>query len=285
LQGLRILVAEDNSTNQLVAVKIAKRMGCEVHAVTDGKLALEALRNVVYDLVLMDCQMPGMDGFEAARQIRSQASGVLNPAIPIIALTASILDDTRAKCLDAGMNDYLIKPVEPQSLARALEQWSDPSLKAQGSGGAAPSAVLIAPSASALPPAPPTAPIGASQIFDRPALIRRVMGDLDLAQAITANFGTEMPRSLEALMQAVAARDASRTQALAHKIRGAVATVGGVALLQIAIEMERAGKAGDLRSLETLAPQLQDQFAILNEVLTTQTWGPSEATSPQKGIR
>ena len=119
---MRVLVAEDNTTNQLVAVRIANKLGCQADAVANGQEAIEALRTVPYDVVLMDCQMPEMDGFEATRRIRSGTAGVLNHTVPIIALTARVLDDDRTKCLAAGMNDFLIKPLDPEALAQAFDR-------------------------------------------------------------------------------------------------------------------------------------------------------------------
>ncbi len=123
LAGRRILVVEDNPVNQKVAIAILGRMGCRVDAVGDGREALEVLRRVPYDIVLMDCQMPVMDGYQAASAIRGGQGGVLDPGIPIIAMTASALKGEREKCLASGMSDYLTKPVQPQILRDLLESW------------------------------------------------------------------------------------------------------------------------------------------------------------------
>jgi CheY-like chemotaxis protein len=119
----RILLAEDNITNQQVALGSLKKLGLQADAVGDGAEAIKALESTPYDLVLMDVQMPVMDGLEATRQIRSASSSVLNPNIPIVALTAHAMPSDREKCLEAGMNDYLAKPVAPQALARVLDKW------------------------------------------------------------------------------------------------------------------------------------------------------------------
>jgi len=121
--GARILLVEDNITNQQVALSILRRLGLYADAVANGAEALTALATLPYDLVLMDVQMPVLDGMEATRQIRDPRSAVLDRAIPIIAMTAEAMQGDRERCLDAGMNDYVAKPVTPQALAERLERW------------------------------------------------------------------------------------------------------------------------------------------------------------------
>jgi len=119
----RLLLVEDNITNQKVALGILKRLGLRADAVANGAEAVRALEAIPYDLVFMDVQMPVMDGFEATRQIRSPRSGVLNHDVPVIAMTAHAMQGDREKCIEAGMTDYLPKPVSPSSLADVLERW------------------------------------------------------------------------------------------------------------------------------------------------------------------
>jgi CheY-like chemotaxis protein len=122
-----ILLAEDNSVNQKVALAILKKLGYTAEAVGNGEEAIAALRAIPYDLVLMDCEMPVMDGFAATAAIRSGAAAVLNPNIPVIALTAHAGQGDRDRCLAAGMNDYVAKPVQLATLATVLERWSVPA--------------------------------------------------------------------------------------------------------------------------------------------------------------
>jgi CheY-like chemotaxis protein len=122
-QKIRILVAEDNPVNQKVAQAMLRKMGLRADVVADGQEAVNALQTVPYDLVLMDCQMPEMDGFEATLCVRQEGSKALNPSIPIIAMTASTMQGDREKCIQAGMNDFIAKPVQIRELAEILARW------------------------------------------------------------------------------------------------------------------------------------------------------------------
>ncbi|MEI8003456.1 MAG: response regulator, partial [Methanothrix sp.] len=120
---IRILVAEDNPVNQKVAQALLRKMGLQADVAANGQEAVNALQTIPYDLVLMDCQMPEMDGFEATSIIRQKGSKALNPGIPIIAMTALAMQGDREKCIQAGMNDFIAKPVQKRELAKMLARW------------------------------------------------------------------------------------------------------------------------------------------------------------------
>ena len=122
-ENVRILVAEDNLTNQMVAVGILKKLGLRCDVVADGRAAVEALRTTPYDLVLMDVEMPEMDGLEATRVVRAAGSEFFNHAVPIIAMTAHAMEGVRTTCLEAGMDDYVSKPIVPTTLSAVLDRW------------------------------------------------------------------------------------------------------------------------------------------------------------------
>jgi CheY-like chemotaxis protein len=119
--GLRVLVAEDNRINQMVTTRMLQKMGCQVDVAADGAAAVRSVENKRYDIVLMDLLMPEVDGTEAAKRIRRMAGA--RSAIPIVALTASASPEMRLQCLEAGMNDFLAKPMELQALCRVLDRW------------------------------------------------------------------------------------------------------------------------------------------------------------------
>ncbi|MFH2092628.1 MAG: response regulator [Pseudomonadota bacterium] len=122
-RSICILLVEDNPVNLAVARKLIDKIGYRTEAVTNGKQAVEALGKKKYDLVLMDCQMPVMDGYQATRAIRNSTSGIINPDLPIIAVTANAMKGDREKCLNSGMDDYLSKPIKSDKLAEILSKW------------------------------------------------------------------------------------------------------------------------------------------------------------------
>ncbi|MBK7645038.1 MAG: response regulator [Planctomycetes bacterium] len=134
--GMRVLLAEDNAVNQRVALLMLRKLGCHAHAVADGQRALEACKAEDYDVVLLDCQMPVMDGYEAARAIRALEGELGRQRTPILALTANAMDGDRERCLEAGMDDYITKPVRIETLAEKLAHAVHPALPSPRAGPA-----------------------------------------------------------------------------------------------------------------------------------------------------
>ncbi|MEI6564309.1 MAG: response regulator [bacterium] len=250
-RGARILLVEDNATNQLVALKILEKLGYRADAVANGQEALTALKALPYDLVLMDCQMPEMDGFEATRRIRHPHTLVLNPKVPVIAMTAFAMKGDRERCLTAGMNDYLSKPVNPAELAAALERW----LEKDGD------------ISQALPDIEDSKAEGSPNIFNRAAFLERVMGDETMLRVITAGFLADMPVQIARLTSAVAAGDSLMVERQAHSIKGSSGNVGGEALSKAAFELERAGKANNRVEQQILLSELEKRFAQLRQAM------------------
>jgi PAS domain S-box-containing protein len=256
-RNARILLVEDNITNQQVALGILKKFGLRADAVADGAEAVKALESIPYDLVLMDVQMPVMDGLEATRQIRSPESGVPNHDVPVIAMTAHALQGDRERCIEAGMNDYVSKPVSPRTLAEVLARWL-PEKKDE----------LEVPDAEETPP--PVLPSSAPLVFDRAGMLERLMDDEDLVRVVTESFLDDVPRQIEALRRYLDAWDAPGAERQAHSIKGASSNVGGEALRALAFEMEKAGKAGDLGSVAARMDDLEHEFVRLKEAMVNE---------------
>jgi PAS domain S-box-containing protein len=255
-RNIRILLAEDNPTNRQVALGMLANLGFKADTAADGREVLQALKTARYDIVLMDVQMPEMDGFEATRAIRSGKTGVFNPRIPIIAMTAHAMKGDRELCLEAGIDDYISKPIAPQALAAALEKWIDKTPERR-SGSPAPGGKI---------PPPASRPV-----FDRPALLDRLMGDAVLAKDILAIFLEDIPKQLQLLKELVDRGAAESAGSQAHAIKGAAANVGGMAFSAVAGDMEKAGKAGRLDEVAALLPELKRQFDLLQARMESAT--------------
>ncbi|MDD4016482.1 MAG: PAS domain S-box protein [Kiritimatiellae bacterium] len=257
----RILLAEDNITNQQVALGILKKLGLRADAVANGEEALKVLATLPYDLVLMDVQMPVMDGLEATRQIRNPQSAVRNHVIPVIAMTARAMQGDQESCLAAGMNDYVSKPVTPQALARVLEKWLKPEKGPPGAGEEAGA------NGTARRPEPPAS---TQPVLDLAGLMERVMDDKELAKTILENFPEDISQRIRALKAFLETGDRSGAEREAHSIKGASASVGGEALRAEAFEIEKAARAGDLAAADTRLTGLIQRFGQLKEVIGNQ---------------
>ncbi len=267
----RILLAEDNITNQQVALGILKKMGLHADAVANGAEALKALEILPYDLVLMDVQMPVMNGLVAARQIRKFKSTSTNFKIPVIAMTANAMQGDRERCMESGMNDYVSKPVSPQTLAEVLDKWlpkENEELAMIRNEKKMRNADQSAGMMKKKEPA--TEDSRCSLIFDRAGMMSRLMGDEDLAKTILERFLADIPQQIGTLRGFLEAGDAAGAERQAHTIRGASANLGGESLRKVASEMEKAARDGDLSAAGRLMAELESQFDLLNQAMTAE---------------
>jgi two-component system, sensor histidine kinase and response regulator len=239
---VRILLAEDNIVNQKVAlVTLEKKLGYRADAVANGKEAIESLARQDYDLVLMDCHMPEMDGYEATRIIRDPNSPVRNHDVPIIAMTANAMKGDREECLEAGMDDYVAKPFKPQDLTVAIER----NLSLEGHEKSPP--------ASQSGPPKPVAPAG-----DLPEAIHsEYANDPDL-EDILDEFVAGLPETISAMREALANNHYERLQRLAHQMKGAGGGYGYPHLTDAARILEDAAKAQDAEGGRLAMKQLRD---------------------------
>jgi len=259
--NVRILLAEDSITNQMVAQGILNKLGLRADIAANGKEAVEALRTIPYDLVLMDLQMPEMDGLEATRIVRGAGSATKNCTIPIIAMTAHAMPGDRKICLDAGMDDYIAKPVTAAALSALIEKWLA-KLDGKDEQKVAP---LVA--GQEIPSGNVRGKTPGAFVFDEEALVERAMGDRELAQAIAHSFLADVSDRIEALQSHLAAGDAKAVQLQAHTIKGASATVGGEGVTQLASAIEKSGKAGDLVVARSSFDELVSEFERLKQAI------------------
>lgn len=282
---LRILLAEDNEVNRSVALKTLEKMGYRADAVENGAEAITVLTERDYDLVLMDVQMPEMDGMEATRRIRDPQSPVRNHAVPVIALTAHAMAGDREACLAAGMDDYLSKPIRPEELAAVLSRWSrrspEPSVGLPvGSSSDSPFEASSGGTACDVTTADDAAASGAADdatddhaadvdepVFDRHVLLNLLGGDEEAAADIVREFLSDVPQQVAALRAALTVGDVERARVQAHTLKGASANVGAGALRAVAYRAETAAADGDLEALAGLLSDIEVQVMRLQKAL------------------
>jgi CheY-like chemotaxis protein/nitrogen-specific signal transduction histidine kinase len=244
-----VLVVEDNATNQQVARQMLARLGIRASVAGNGAEALEILRRLPYDLVLMDCQMPVMDGFAATRQIRGGAAGTANVGLPIIAMTANAFAEDREQCLAAGMDDYLAKPVSMDALAASLGRWLG------GDGAGAPAAVPA--------PGPAAASVRLPE-FDADRLLDQLGGDRELAETVVDTVLTDLPPYLQTLAPLVAAEDWVAAGRAIHTLKGLTAQVGGVRLSGRLADLDAQLRAGGRIESAAVAEVVQDYASLVS---------------------
>jgi len=243
----RVLLAEDNEVNQLVASGILNRAGFRCDIVGNGKQAVEAVEKHRYDLVLMDCQMPEMDGFQAASMIRKReaqraARGEPVRWLPIVALTANALKGDREQCLAAGMDEYLCKPLDGRQLIATLNRML------AGKRSAPAAVTQRAVSAGPVPP------------FDMQSLLVRCMGDAAFRDRLLEKFPQQAQKAVQLIADAVSAADAEQLARAAHGLKGTAANLSAAAVLRVAGELEALGNSGVLTEAEQLVAELRTEI-------------------------
>jgi two-component system sensor histidine kinase/response regulator len=254
-----VLVAEDNVVNQQVAVGLLERAGHQATVAENGRKVLALLETGTFDVVLMDVQMPEMDGFEATRAIREreQARG---GHLPIVAVTAHAMKGDAERCLAAGMDAYLAKPLEPRELASVI------------------AGVLrgAAPGAAAPPPAPVPAP--AAEVVDEARLLERVGGNRKALADLVRIFRADWPKQVARLREAVRQDDAAALRASAHALKGSVANFAAPVATEAALRLQKMGEAGRLAgaagALEHLEREVDAVLAALAGLVRTRSRPP-----------
>ncbi|QEL20799.1 response regulator [Limnoglobus roseus] len=252
-RSLRILLAEDNLVNQRLAVAVLEKRGHRVVLADNGREALAALERESFDAVLMDVQMPEMDGFEATAAIRVQ-DATAGTHTPVIAMTAHAMKGDRERCLAAGMDGYVSKPIRPDELFAVLDGLVP--------AGAAPSAVA--------PNVPPPSPSPSRSVLDVKAALEQLSGDAELLKELAGICLGECPKLIDAIREAVVQKDGPKLRLSAHTLKGSVANFGAAEVVACAWELEQigrdqawAGTAAILANLDAAIGALQSALAEL----------------------
>jgi len=248
LQKLNVLVVEDNTTNQLVVIAMLKELGVLAEVAENGKEALRMFKNYGYDLILMDCNMPVMDGYQAAEAIRSLGAAVEQPTI--IALSAKDKETERGRCLQSGMNDFLAKPFQLSELLAVLEEKLGCSLTNSKEGG--------------LPLMSSEGSVLTDSVFKR--LVSNTGSGIE---QIIQSYLLDTPIYIVTLIAGMEAGDRAKSLDLAHKIKGSSRNLGADALVSICVEIEETctKKIVNVRKIEKLSASLEAEFALLNAEL------------------
>jgi two-component system, sensor histidine kinase and response regulator len=270
----RVLLAEDNRVNRMVATEILRIAGVECVAVPDGAQAVEAVKKGGWSLILMDCQMPVMDGFEAVREIRKlETQGPAGPGcpprLPIVALTAHAVKGDEARCLAAGMDAYVSKPIDPVVLIETVDRLIE---------GAKAEVRAPAPQRPVSEPAPATGDL----VY--PDLLRRCMGQAEIAADILGLFESDLPERINAVEQSVAELDASALAGAAHALKGSAANVSAEALRSLAEGLEGMAHAGDMARAALMVSELRAAVErFLAEARKHRPGASTAPPAPQKG--
>jgi CheY-like chemotaxis protein/HPt (histidine-containing phosphotransfer) domain-containing protein len=249
--ALEVLLAEDNAVNQKLVVRLLEKMGHRTTVADNGTAALAKLAERAFDLVLMDLQMPEMDGLAATAAIREREQGT-GERIPVIALTANALVGDRERCIEAGMDDYLTKPIRQEGLAAALARWAGSRAK--------PSAV----------PAPAPS-IPDASIFALAEALERVSGDEGLLRELVAMVIEDVPQQLAQLTKAREREDGAEIKRLAHAIKGAVANIGAQSMVRALVELEAIARGGTPEDCAAPIARVSEAWHHLAEQL--RSWG------------
>ena len=242
--GVSVLLVEDYPLNQRIARGFLERMGCTVKVADNGEIALEMLAGERFDCVLMDCQMPVMDGCEATRRFRAMEEAEGRPRTRVVALTANVMPEDRRRCLESGMDDYVPKPVDAAALARALRT----------SSGSAPARSIDAPPA----PAPEAEWLDEPHIRELEALTQ------EFAQLFTEMIDDAQAR-LRPIDEALRSGRLGALQGLAHTGKGAAVSLGARRLGQAYAKLEQAAREGDADLAARLVDALRDATSTTRE--------------------
>ncbi len=262
----RVLLAEDNQINQEVALGLLLSLGHDAVAVSDGAEAIAALEREDYDLVLMDCQMPGMDGYAATQAIRGPESRARNRQVRVIAVTAHAMEGDRERCLAAGMDDYITKPIDRWALEAKLSQWLT-EVQVTGAGTAPVARIApVAPVPTASSPAATARSHPDAAVFDQEGFLNRVGGNQANARRILAKLPESLQPRLRDLATSLTGGDYEAAAQAAHSIKGMALSLAGERLGRVARRLELAIKTRDSSAMAIEAELHREAESMLAEV-------------------
>lgn len=235
LHGKHLLLVDDNPFNRDVGAALVEMTGARLSLANDGQQAVEAVRGGHFDLVLLDLQMPVMDGYEAAAIIKAE-----QPGLPVVALTAHAMEDERRRVMAAGMDEMLSKPIDQDKFFRVVARWAGALPEIADEAPAAPPAEAAPAPAPAGPPADdaPATAADASPDFDRAVALSRVNGNIELLKRFIRLFIERNADTLAELTRCVAADDLEGARRTAHTLKGSAGTVGLVGVQSVAARLE-----------------------------------------------
>ncbi len=252
-----ILLVEDNVVNQRVATRMLERLGCHVDVTTNGQEAVVATARGTYDLAFMDCQMPVMDGYEATRAIRQRETQT-GHHLPIIALTANAMHGDREKCLDAGMDDYVSKPVDQALLLELLQKWL-PTLSKSAADTATPNEISTTDTATA-------ATVIDREAFDELLAVCDVDETPEILCDILEAFLQDTQEQLAALRQAASATDADRLEQAAHALKSSSGNVAALGMAKLCMALQMLGRSGIVTGATAYIQQLEHELGSVEDV-------------------
>jgi two-component system, sensor histidine kinase and response regulator len=248
-KAMKILLAEDNAVNRTLALRLLERRGHSVVVAENGRQAIAAVQRENPEIVLMDVQMPELDGLEAIRIIREEEKSS-GRRLPIIALTAHAMKGDRERCLEAGADDYVTKPIRAPDLFAAIDRLTF-------------SPTAPRPSPESAHVAAGAAPHQPSGVLDLDAALKRLEGDRELLEEVARLFLDECPKMLAEIQSAASAGDLHLLERAAHTLKGSSANVGALAVSEAAIELEHRARSNRLDSAKALIQRVEEQVASL----------------------
>ncbi|MFA5902663.1 MAG: response regulator [Desulfobacula sp.] len=269
IPGLRVLLVEDNIINQKSAIWILEKFGCRVDVAANGVEAIEMVDNFRYDIVFMDLQMPEMNGIEATIRIRSSKKSFSNN-LPIIAMTANAMQGDREKCLKAGMNDYISKPVDKNDLMEALLSWVKPKHNVE--------------------PANDKAGFGdeiqniqkpESFVFNINEALLRYNGEIETLRDIITGYLSDIPKHMEEIKAAFSGKALTVLTRIAHSLKGGALYIGAERVKDAALEVEKFAGVGKFDNIEMLIRKMEEELVLFRNTIAEFDWDKHSGTNPE----